>query len=56
LIYAGLGDSAEALRWLEKAYQERSDFLVCLKVEPLFDGLRADPRFQAIERRIGLEP
>ena len=56
LIYAGLGDSAEALRWLEKAYQERSDFLVCLRVEPLFDGLRADARFQAIERRIGLEP
>ena len=56
LIYAGLDDSGEAIRWLEKAYQERSDFLVCLKVEPLFDGLRADPRFQAIERRIGLEP
>jgi serine/threonine-protein kinase len=56
IIYAGLNNADEALRWLEKAYQERSDFLVCLKVEPLFDDLRADPRFRDLERRVGLEP
>ena len=56
LIYAGMNEADEAMRWLEKAYQERSDFLVCLKVEPLFDSLRADRRFQDLERRIGLEP
>jgi hypothetical protein len=42
------------MEWLEKAYQERSDFLNILKVDPVFDGLRADWRFQDLLRRIGL--
>jgi hypothetical protein len=42
-----------AIVWLEKAYKERSDFLLVLKVDPLFDGLRPDPRFQDLLRRIG---
>jgi len=53
LVYAGLQDNDQAIAWLEKAYKERSDFLLVLKVDPLFDGLRADPRFQDLVRRMG---
>ncbi len=40
--------------WLEKVFQDRSFFLIWLKVEPLFDDLRDDTRFQNLLRRIGL--
>jgi hypothetical protein len=40
-------------RSLEKAYVERSDFLLVLKVDPLFEGLHDDPRFGGLVRRIG---
>ncbi|HEX4593403.1 MAG TPA: winged helix-turn-helix domain-containing protein [Bryobacteraceae bacterium] len=56
IVYAGLGDVDQAIKWLEGAYRERNDFLLVMKNEPLFDNLRADARFQDIERRIGLEP
>lgn len=54
VIHAGLGDKAEALAWLEKAYDERSFFLASLNVDPRFDPLRAEPRFRALVQRIGL--
>ena len=53
-IYAGLGDSEQALAWLEKAYNERSVWITFSKVDPRFDPLRSDPRFQDLQRRIGL--
>jgi TolB-like protein len=56
VIHAGLGDKAEALAWLEKAYDDRSFFLVSLNVDPRFDHLRAEPRFRALVQRIGLGP
>jgi len=49
------GDKARALQWLEKAYQERSNSMAYLGVDPLVDPLRSDPRFQDLLRRIGLE-
>jgi TolB-like protein/DNA-binding winged helix-turn-helix (wHTH) protein/Tfp pilus assembly protein PilF len=52
--YVGMGRHDEALAWLEKAYRDRSHILVPLKVEPLFDPLRSDPRFQDLLRRVGL--
>jgi tetratricopeptide (TPR) repeat protein len=55
-INVGLGDKEQAFAWLEKAYQERSSILIWLKVEPTFDSLRTDPRFQDLLRRIGLTP
>ena len=54
LIYAGLDQKGQAFEWLEKAYDERSSFLVWLNVDPVFDNLRSDPRFTDLLRRIGL--
>lgn len=51
-IYAGLGEMDRAFGWLEKAYGERSNYLVYLNLEPPFDPLRSDPRFQALLRRM----
>jgi tetratricopeptide (TPR) repeat protein len=53
VIYAGLDEKDEAFAWLEKAYQERSWFLVWLKMDPQLDSLRSDPRFTDLIRRIG---
>jgi len=53
-VYLGLGDNDEAFAWLERAYQEQSNFLMYLKVFPLFDSVRGDPRFQDLLRRVGL--
>ena len=52
-IYAGLGEKDQAFAWLEKAYEERSDWLVDLNVEPRLDSLRSDPRFADLLRRVG---
>ncbi|HEX6045687.1 MAG TPA: winged helix-turn-helix domain-containing protein, partial [Pyrinomonadaceae bacterium] len=53
-IYIGLGDKDQAFVWLEKAFQERSNYLVYLKVFPILDPLRSDPRFADLVRRVGL--
>lgn len=53
-VHAGLGDKDAAFRWLEKAFAERNDLLVELKVEPAFAPYRSDPRFADLVRRIGL--
>ncbi|HKZ53061.1 MAG TPA: tetratricopeptide repeat protein, partial [Candidatus Acidoferrales bacterium] len=54
LVYIGLGDRTEALAWLERAYQNKEGvmWLTGLKVNPWFDGLRDDPRFQDLLRRM----
>ncbi len=56
IVYAGLGEANEAIKWLEEAFKERNDFLLVIENESIFDGLRSDRRFQEIERRIGLQP
>ena len=56
LRQVGLADKAQGFSWLEKAYQERSWYLTWLKVEPRFDSLHGDPRFQDLMRRVGLLP
>ena len=53
-VYTSLGDKDRAFAWLEKAYQERSNFMAYLKVRPLADPLRSDPRFDDLLRRMGL--
>jgi adenylate cyclase len=54
-IYAHLGDSDMAFKWLERAYQERDGFLLSLR-DPDWQVLRADPRFKDLVRRVGLPP
>ena len=49
-----LGQKDEALAILEKAYAEHSNAVVALKVDPVYDPLRSDPRFQDLLRRLGL--
>jgi Flp pilus assembly protein TadD len=53
MIYGSLGDVDEAMKWLEKGYDERFNPGVLLR--PGFDSLRSDPRFQELMHRIGLQ-
>jgi len=55
LIYIGLGEKDQAFAWLDKAYAERSDFLVYLPTDPMADPLRSDPRFPVLLGRLGLK-
>ena len=53
LVYLGLGDKEEALRWLEQSYQDRAGSDVgFIRVDPLLDPLRGDPRFEALAEKI----
>jgi len=51
LVHSGLGDTDRALVWLEKSYREHSPDLSSLG-EPMFDGLRSDPRFADLVSRV----
>src|SRR5262249_38826309 len=53
-VYAQLGDTENAFKWLEKGYVERDGFLVDLSVNPDWKQLRRDPRFKDLVRRVGL--
>ncbi len=52
--HARLGEIGPALEWLLKAFQEHDSRLVALKVDPCFDALRTEPKFQELIKRIGL--
>jgi tetratricopeptide (TPR) repeat protein len=53
-IAIGLGEPEHAFAWLEQAYAERDPFLTLLTADPVYDPLRADPRFTALVQKIGL--
>lgn len=53
VVYVGLGRDQQAMDWLEKAFADRSNGLVFLKVEPELDSLRANPRFIALQKKLG---
>ena len=48
------GENERAFAWLEEAYKERSNILQFVKVHPLFDPLRGDPRFVDLVHSVGL--
>ena len=57
MVYIGLGDKDRAFEWLQKAVEERSGGpLLRIKVDPLLDPLRSDPRFTDLLRRMNLAP
>ena len=53
-IYAALGEKDKAIELLDEAYEERSRFVPFLAVDPKFDSLRSDPRFQDLIQRVGI--
>ena len=55
IVYAGLADKDQVFAWLEKAFQYHSFFLSQLRLEPLFDSLRSDPRWSDLLRRTTVE-
>jgi hypothetical protein len=53
-IQFALGDRDTGFRWLQKAVDDRSFDLIAIRVDPRFDELKTDPRFETIARRIGV--
>ena len=53
-VYAELGEKDKVFEWLDKAYREQSPWLTGIKVSPLKDKLREDPRYEELMGRIGL--
>jgi TolB-like protein/tRNA A-37 threonylcarbamoyl transferase component Bud32/Tfp pilus assembly protein PilF len=56
ILQFGLGDRDSGFAWLERAYEDRQEDLALLNVDPRFDDLHDDPRFQSLRRRLRLEP
>jgi TolB-like protein/DNA-binding winged helix-turn-helix (wHTH) protein/Tfp pilus assembly protein PilF len=54
VIYKGLGDKDQAFEWLNKTFDENPYRLSMIKVNPRFDSLRSDPRFDELLRRMKL--
>jgi tetratricopeptide (TPR) repeat protein len=55
LIYNGLGETEETLRWLERGFEQRDAKMVFLKVEPKWNNLRSEPRFVDLMQRMNFE-
>jgi len=54
--YLALGDRDSTLHWLDKAYELRDSNLPWVRLMPMFDGIRSDPRYIALMKKMGLEP
>jgi serine/threonine protein kinase/lipoprotein NlpI len=54
-IYVGLGEKEKAFKWLEKAYEERSNWLIMLNNDQLFNSLHSDARYKTLLRNIGFD-
>ena len=54
LIYFALGDKDRGFRWLTRALDERQAFINGISLDPAFKGIRSDPRFQALVKRLKL--
>jgi serine/threonine-protein kinase len=56
ILHLGLGEIDQSLTWLETACEQREAQITGVKVHPVYDALRSEPRFQAIVRRVGFLP
>jgi hypothetical protein len=54
LIYLGLGNTDSAIDWLNRACDEGSHWIIFLNTDPIFDGLRDNPRFKDLLVKTGL--
>jgi TolB-like protein/lipoprotein NlpI len=54
LVYVALGEADEAFEWLEKSYQKHEESLCSIGIDPKFDSIRDDPRFNEILKKVGL--
>jgi hypothetical protein len=58
VVHVGLGETGEALDWLERAYDERDMWMpflrLYLRLDGMFSPLRNEPRFTALVERVGL--
>jgi len=55
-IHIGIGENDHALEYLERAYEEKSHWLIYLHMDPSMDTLRDNPHFRDLIRRVGLPP
>jgi len=53
-IYLALGDTEQALAYLQKAYEEHSPFMTELKHDRIYDPIRSDPRYNELVKRVGI--
>ncbi|MGD9487597.1 MAG: protein kinase [Calditrichaceae bacterium] len=53
MVYISLGDLDQAFAWLEKAYQQRTEELILINIDPLYDSVRTDKRFIALLKKMG---
>jgi len=56
ILHLGLGEVDQSLTWLETACEQREAQITGVKVHPVYDSLRSEPRFQAILHRVGFLP
>jgi tetratricopeptide (TPR) repeat protein len=56
VVYAGLAEKSEALRWLSKAHNEGSNWMMFLNVDPRLDRIRSERGFEALARKVGVLP
>src|SRR6476659_7624618 len=54
VAYFALGDSDRGFEWLAKAFDQRAGYVPWANVNPVFDGVRSDPRFKALVARLKL--
>jgi hypothetical protein len=54
ILWMALDDKNQAFVWLNRGYQDRSEHMLYLGIEPLVDPLRSDPRFVSLLKKVGL--
>lgn len=54
IVYDALGERDTEFKWYDKAYDDRSEYLLWLTLDPIFDEVRGDPRFADLVKRVGV--